>query len=394
MANTILSIDIIKYLGCLIGILLSAKYVRRLTGTRFYLTSALVSLVSAVICFGISSISIVLTPVLITCVYMYVLPRRLVGNATMVTLMVNLMYHHWITHNTTWSLDYTGVLMMLTLRLIGLSYDWSDSIVMGIRHETLIGFALYPPVFLTGPPLKYTEWLENVSRVAPVPITTRHIITLVVMSGIHILGVSSVPPVSPIGIAQLALSTRAKYYVGWTLAEMIAAQYHHHITINNVAGVETSVHVRDVLGSWNIGTSEWLRTYVYGRLPRTLSSDVRSLITMLFSGVWHGFHLGGVLAFTMMSLLGIVSKHIYVDIRPRVNTTVYSIVMGLFTHLVMDYTMISFIIRDLSSLFTLYTTTWWYGYVLLGVGYLISYLSIWIKSKSALCLGSVSLPVH
>jgi lysophospholipid acyltransferase len=51
---------------------------------------------------------------------------------------------------------------------------------------------------------------------------------------------------------------------------------------------------RAALDSWNIGTSRWLRNYVYLRLvsPDKKSTLMATVATFAASAIWHGFYAG------------------------------------------------------------------------------------------------------
>ncbi|KAJ3080235.1 lysophospholipid acyltransferase, partial [Quaeritorhiza haematococci] len=147
---------------------------------------------------------------------------------------------------------------------------------------------------------------------------------------------------------------RTKYYGAWKLSEgvcnLVGVGYngvdeqkkavngspiHKWNRVQNVAirRIELGENIKGISGSWNINTGEWLRNYVYLRLPRTFSfgskknktasngtngtsdkpntpstasgSSLHTLITFMVSAFWHGFYPGFYLFFASASLMNI-----------------------------------------------------------------------------------------
>jgi lysophospholipid acyltransferase 1/2 len=110
---------------------------------------------------------------------------------------------------------------------------------------------------------------------------------------------------------------RWKYYLAWILADAICnasglgfGGYDEYgfprwdlISNVDVAGVEVGVSFRDLIDSWNKGTSRWLRMTVYERVPR-----LRTLSAYLVSACWHGFYPGYYLTFIGGALFTLASR--------------------------------------------------------------------------------------
>jgi lysophospholipid acyltransferase len=102
---------------------------------------------------------------------------------------------------------------------------------------------------------------------------------------------------------------RGKYYVAWFLAEAgcvgCGAGYNPkaplaHDKLRNVIplSVEFGTNFREIINSWNIATSNWLRNYVYMRTTKNGKPTAYStLITYVISAFWHGFYPGYYLFF-------------------------------------------------------------------------------------------------
>jgi len=61
--------------------------------------------------------------------------------------------------------------------------------------------------------------------------------------------------------------------------------------------LETSTKFGHVIESFNINTNNWVAVYIYKRLKFMGSRTVSQLATLLFLAVWHGFHSGYYLVF-------------------------------------------------------------------------------------------------
>lgn len=369
-----LSADILRYLGCLVLNIAAGRWVSRWDDWRVHIASVAISLFSTIVCFGFGAIVPLVVPVVATGVILNVVPRNWVGRVSAIILMTHLMYNHWHRDDSVWVLDHTGALMMLTLRLMGLCFDYADGKIQSTRVDWLCGFAYWYPTFLTGPPGNYADymaWAHSLKSSTP-PLTQIHkLLWLVGMTTVHLLLRSPLPTGGIVSITEFALASRAKYYVGWTLSELAAGACGRELTISNIPKVEFSVHARDVLAGWNIGTADWMKEYVYHRVPAKWPA-IRVLSTSVFSGVWHGFHFGNVMSFAGVGILTMVSRDVYKYVRPLLDPKVYSVVVGVWTHMIVDFIMVSFVVLDVEKIFDVYNSTWYHGYIMLAAGWLLT----------------------
>eukprot|EP00392_Amoebophrya_sp_AT5.2_P016370 g16631.t1 len=127
---------------------------------------------------------------------------------------------------------------------------------------------------------------------------------------------------------------RYKYYLVWTLshAASIAAGYATEGNGENLARnadilrVETATDMTDMTVGWNTSVSLWLKSAVFDRVMDTGSFSSSSaagvscrssprtkllatLVTRLFSAVWHGFHVGYYLFFASTVLINASEGH-------------------------------------------------------------------------------------
>lgn len=358
--------DILKYLLCLTANILIARF-DKTSGHSSHWVGAGVGLAEAVVCFGLGSVVVLVLPTLITWVLLVSVPRRWVGRVGATVLSLYLLYHHWNRDDASWVLDYSGPLMMLTLRLIGLCFDWGDYKIKVINVLWLFGFAYWYPTFLTGPPLRYMDYMYAVYLRCPPKSVTGGVVQVVVAAAMY-LGLTTLAavPNAWVIVATGVTTARAKYYVGWTLTEMAAAMYGYDLVISDVAKVELSVYIRDVMAGWNIGTAHWFKVYVYSRLGG--SSTIRTLITTATSGLWHGFHVGNIISFTSAGVMVLISREVY-RAKPTPPTQV---LIGIWTHLVINYIMLSFVILDVRELLRVYAQTYYLGFILMILGYVLT----------------------
>jgi lysophospholipid acyltransferase len=113
---------------------------------------------------------------------------------------------------------------------------------------------------------------------------------------------------------------RFKYYFGWKLS---VASIHatgisfdgkkfERINTCDPLIVETSMHIREKISSWNSSVQEWLRKCIYQRA--TFKNKAYSqLFVFMVSAFWHGFYLGYYFSFFLwfaqVHLQGLIFKY-------------------------------------------------------------------------------------
>jgi lysophospholipid acyltransferase len=91
------------------------------------------------------------------------------------------------------------------------------------------------------------------------------------------------------------LVTRAKFHTVWKLSEgaaLISGIGYTGDKFNgaqnvDITSVELGENVKEMMGSWNKFTANWLRRYVYVRVPM---ASLKLPTTFFISAFWHGFH--------------------------------------------------------------------------------------------------------
>ncbi|KAJ2453690.1 Lysophospholipid acyltransferase [Coemansia sp. RSA 2336] len=121
-------------------------------------------------------------------------------------------------------------------------------------------------------------------------------------------------------LCKTGVVVRAAYYTAWKMSEgaCIVAGLGFDglddgkarwldIANVHVRGVEAGSSLRQLIGSWNIGTNTWLRHHVYLRIAQQpegsrKASTRATILTFLVSAWWHGFYPGYYLTFVMAAL--------------------------------------------------------------------------------------------
>lgn len=162
---------------------------------------------------------------------------------------------------------------------------------------------------------------------------------------------------------------RFKYYHAWLLADAICnnsglgfSGYDKDgnakwdlISNINVLGFEFASNMRDAINHWNCGTTRWLRTIVYERVPKKYGTT----LTFALSAVWHGFYPGYYLTFATGALLVSSARVARRLFRHRFQQTqftrmFYDILTCLTTRLVMGYSTLPFVLLEFMGSIRLY----------------------------------------
>ncbi|KAI0736106.1 MBOAT, membrane-bound O-acyltransferase family-domain-containing protein [Fomitopsis betulina] len=196
------------------------------------------------------------------------------------------------------------------------------------------------------------------------------------------------------------LIERTKYYAIWTLTEGASILTGLGFTGFDAKGkstwkgaanidmmnIEFAPNFKVLLDSWNIKTNVWLRECIYKRVtPKGKKPGFRSsMLTFATSAIWHGIHGGYYLTFAFGGFIQTVQRlcrrHIrplflpadYVDVRgapppPRATIKLaYDLAGTLVTILILNYTVIPFMVLDMRSSVAAWGNLWWYGHLLVG----------------------------
>ncbi|KAG2223500.1 hypothetical protein INT45_001248, partial [Circinella minor] len=271
-------------------------------------------------------------------------------------------------------LDYSGVLMMLTIKLSSFGFNVADGRNGAItdynkrmkveQYPTVIeyfGWLCYFGGLFVGPTCEYMDYYRytNFFFLSPDKKISPYMPTLrLVAFGLFFACVTAF--VGPhynyyrlldddylafplykklVFIYFTGFVWRCKFYCVWSLAEgsCVLSQFGYNgikegkhrwdrLTNADWISVETSQSMQNSSTRWNRCTTNWLRHYVYERLcpPTTTDNGTTKkkstgsalLATYVISGIWHGFHPGYYLLFCNIALVQMLGRRVRRAIRP------------------------------------------------------------------------------
>eukprot|EP01132_Coremiostelium_polycephalum_P004175 gene4175-5225_t len=313
---------------------------------------------------------------LIVYVMMSVLPRKSAPLAVFIFCMGYLSVSHWYRMYNDymgWTLDYTGPQMILTLKLVSCAWNLYDGsrpsseLTEDQRQRSIqklpnllefYGFVYFFPTFLAGPTIEIKDYLAYTSlslfkndpklqgKIPSSGIASLKTLAKAFTSFAFVI-LSGKFPITYLYTTQFAMEpliiqivrvhihvalTRFKYYFGWYMSEgsaILSGFSFNGFTktgemrwdrVTNVypLKVEIASNIRDVSNNWNIGTSDWLKNYIYLRLtpPGAKPTFFATLATYTTSAFWHGFYPGYYLFFIFSTFLTELAKDFRRKVRP------------------------------------------------------------------------------
>ncbi len=183
---------------------------------------------------------------------------------------------------------------------------------------------------------------------------------------------------------------RSRYYFAWYLSEVSfvasGAGYNGPNKWDRVRNVhplqvEMAENVRSVTSNWNICTANWLKYYVYWRLP---TGPIRTYGTYFVSAFWHGFYPGYYMFFIYAALLTESARVARRVLRPYFVTAttpekplvlkpLYDIVGILATMTFVNFGGVGFILLSFADTWAAWRAVHFFG--LIGVPVFFMYLS-------------------
>ncbi|KAJ3113792.1 lysophospholipid acyltransferase [Physocladia obscura] len=126
---------------------------------------------------------------------------------------------------------------------------------------------------------------------------------------------------------------RSKFYTAWLLSEgacnLVGIGYsgidpttgeESWARARNVSilGFELAENPKVMIDAWNIRTGAWLKNCIYLRMVKAGEKPgaLVTIATFLVSALWHGFHLGYYLTFTVGALYSMVGRTLRRVVRP------------------------------------------------------------------------------
>ncbi|CAI5487219.1 unnamed protein product [Closterium sp. Naga37s-1] len=400
---------------------------------------------------------------------MLALPRRLSGYIVFLTAFAFLIFCHVTSLDASaWrrgDIDFTGTLMIVTLKLVGAAMDCQDGGKQDGSTEPdgkssrassaspsalprvppllpFLGFVFFPAALLVGPPFPlaaYHDYVEGRGCWATLyphkhpsaphspafpprvlPACAALLKALLCMAVYHTLSYL-LPPSSLtqpaffarpflIRCGQVALTLLAyrwMFYFIWAVAESAlilsafgfsgfkaaapshregdgearegeGGQKQQRLEADWSRASNVKIWVVEVTGSaarlppnWNIGVSNWLRTYVYDRMtpPSGKPNLTTLLVTQAVSALWHGLHPGYYLFFLSAAIAQDASKllhRLHQSIPPhrRWQRGMAWVAQMLYTRVLVGYAPLGFILLRADLTFRVWRSLYFFGSIL------------------------------
>lgn len=190
-----------------------------------------------------------------------------------------------------------------------------------------------------------------------------------------------------IGYGVIAMKCiRMRYYFGWYMAEVgfvaIGEGYNgvdkagkprwDRVRNCNPFKVEFPENVRSITANWNICTANWLRYYVYMRLPK---GAIQTYGTYFISAFWHGFYPGYYVFFIFSALLTETARLARRKLRPlflgSAAKPLYDIAGTVCTMTIVDFAGTGFVLLALDQTLVAFANNYYWGVIVTVIGFII-----------------------
>ena len=357
-------------------------------------------------------------------------PERYMHNLVFIFLMAYMSASHiyrMYTDYLGWHLDFTGPQMLLTQSLTALAFQIHDGRRLA-RGQTLeepylvdkalrdlpslwelLSFVYFFPAFLAGPSHQFADFravcdgslfphkkcppstfpsllaLARALLFAP----AFYLVTLFPLPRVMLPSFSSMPWLHQLAYTTVGFAVfRMRYYFGWYLSEAAFVASGAGWSANNQwdrvrnvkpLNVEFASNVRMVTSNWNICTANWLKYYVYYRLP---SGAIRTYGTYFVSAFWHGFYPGYYSFFIYAALLTETARRARRTLRPlfivegskpETGTSfkpLYDVCGIILTSLLTNFGGIGFVLLSWERTWIALKNQYLYGYIFVPVAFL------------------------
>jgi lysophospholipid acyltransferase 5 len=395
---------------------------------RFYrpLYHMIVSSLLAYICFGSDAIHCLLTASInYVILYMSSLSwysRRIALVFSFIFTFVYLLVAYRRHRSLEYSVDFTIPQCILTLKLMGLAFDYHDGQKKELKEQlagddefharplrTLpslldyMGFVSFYPAFFAGPVYSYEEYQTMLAiDLKHTPSRGWTVVSLVLSAWLYLsitfLTETYLPRqrlIDDTFIHNHSFFTRCMYfwlsyrfsitkYLGvWLLVEgasvVAGAGYshlgHHWRGWRNVRPLklELARDIRGVVASFNIRTNAWAKYYIFKRLKWLYSKHLSMIVTLAFLALWHGFWPGYFISFAyeFICLLAEQQLRIYMDEKSssRLKLILHQnylcvFLIWCFRGFIFDYGMIAFELLTWPSIYKAYRSLGFIGHVI------------------------------
>ncbi|CAL9087881.1 unnamed protein product [Musa textilis] len=334
-------------------------------------------------------------------------------------------------------IDATGALMVLTLKVISCTINYSDGL---LKEEDLreaqkknrlihcpslfeyMGYCLCCGSHFVGPVYEvndYLEWTEHKGiwaasgdrQVASLGAALRALLQAAICMGLYLQLLPHYPPfqfIEPVyyewGFWQIlfyqymsGFTERWKYYFMWSVSEasIIISGFGFSGWSDSsppkalwacaknvdILGMEFATSVVQLPLVWNIHVSTWLRHYVYERLIQKGKKPgfFELLATQTVSAVWHGLYPGYIIFFVQSALMIAGSRVIYrwqqaVSSEKLLYRKMLILVNFAYTLLVVNCSCIAFMVLSLKETLAAYQSVYFVGTIVPIIFILLGYV--------------------
>lgn len=334
--------------------------------------------------------------------------------------MTYLLYGYYTTATTSYDITWTMPHCVLTLRLIGLTWDLYD----GSKDKRLLSadqattalvtcpsllevaaHTYFPASFLVGPQFSMRRYLDFVhGRLFPERLPESLVAGFqrgalgLLFVGVYLVSskflsdsylVSDQFDALPfyqkcIYMGLWGKFTLYKYNSCWLIAEgilIISGLSYENGSWGgccniNVFDYEVSYKFDHLIKAFNINTNKWAAQYVYKRLKFLGNRDVSALSALLFLAVWHGLHSGYYACFSLEFLVNVFEKKMeavvgrYPRLQEQLDAPIVKpvrlVLMKLYLMVFMGYCLAPFCLLKSFRWWRFFKSTYFMGHVFFG----------------------------
>lgn len=405
-------------------------------GTFRHIYSAFFGILFSFLAFNWQAMHSLFVPFVVY-VSFYILPRHFVQKFTFAfafTYLIACHIYRMATDYAGWTVDFSTLQMLITLKTIGVAFNYADGDRPKPKSEDvdvqkayevhkrnsiskipslleLYSFLFFYPSVLSGPIFEYNDYIAW-AETKDLPYSISIVLKKIALAALNIVIFMTITPLFPrANLVEPRLSTftftekifyawgattfcRNKYYIAWYLGEgaCITAgfgfnkKYNNWDNVNqsNFYNVEFGTTVRELIANWNIRVSVWLRNYVYTRVPKSLGLT----LTFTVSALWHGLYPGYYMMWICFSIVSSIHRSLHKKLRPLIFRSskniddisqepfvlqfLYNLVAFFVTHLTFSYFAASFQILDLKESIQWYNSVHWIGHIALLAFYIFA----------------------
>ncbi|XP_067942505.1 lysophospholipid acyltransferase 6-like [Watersipora subatra] len=319
--------------------------------------SAAIGVILIILAYGWDTIHLFLHW-LIAYVFLITFPKHKLGKYTFMVTMCHLLLNHAYNiifhYGEIVPIDYTGTLMLCTMRLSSLAFSIQDSTKpkekltelqlkyrieqeLSLHQHFTYTFSFVGLLF--GPQIFYNDYRsfmrDSSSKKSSTNIYYQAIRTFFGGCVAALLYLLCLPQfdvkrnyaedvlASGFLYKHLVLyvsmfAAKCKYYFIWLTAQsscLFAGLGEHDISITatvNPVQIELCTSLKQFVDNWNIFAGKWLRFAVYERVSRQ-----KALYTFAVSAIWHGFYPGYAIMFVPLAFYSVLGRKLHKVVRPR-----------------------------------------------------------------------------